>query len=118
MCIRDRLFALGRIGSRVPVYGPLNVVLPPDVVSRWLDRLSELDATEPSVQLALMQMARRTHDRFHDIDDSARAMVLKELDDGDGPERFRELVETGGDLDKKEAGLVFGESLPTGLKLR
>ncbi len=112
------LWALGRVGSRVPVYGPLNVVLPAAVIEEWLPRMRELDATEPAVQLAMMQMARRTRDRFRDVNDAARSDVLRELDNGDAPGRFLELVEAGGKLDDQEAGLVFGEALPSGLKLR
>ncbi len=112
------LWALGRIGSRVPVYGPLNVVLPPDLVATWLARVQELDATEPAVQLAMMQMARRTNDRYRDVSDSVRASVVTDLENGDTPSRFVELVQTGGDLDSEEAGLVFGETLPVGLKIR
>lgn len=112
------LFALGRIGSRVPVYGPLNVVLPPDVVGNWIDRLKELDNADPSVQFALMQMARRTNDRYRDLSATAQASVITELENGDAPSRFIELVQSGGALDPKEAGMVFGESLPVGLKLR
>ena len=112
------LWSLGRIGSRVPVYGPLNVVLPANVIEEWLPRMRGLDATEPAVQLAMMQMARRTNDRFRDVSDTARTTVLRELDNGDAPGRFLELVESGGELDNREAGLVFGEALPSGLKLR
>ena len=112
------LWALGRIGSRVPVYGPLNVVLSASVVEAWLPRVLELDVTEPAVQLAMMQMARRTNDRFRDLGDPSRSDVLRELDNGDAPTRFLGLVESGGELDNEEAGLVFGEALPSGLRLR
>ena len=112
------LWAIGRIGSRVPVYGPLNTVLSPDVVAGWIDKLSTFDVTDPAVQFALMQMSRRTNDRYRDVSDSVRTSVVRELDNADAPSRFMELVEQGGDLDSSEAGLVFGESLPAGLRIR
>jgi molecular chaperone DnaK (HSP70) len=112
------LWAIGRIGSRVPVYGPLNTVLPPHVVGEWIEELRGLDCTDPGVQFALMQMSRRTQDRYRDLPDSVRADVVRELDNGDAPSRFIELVERGGELDSTEAGLVFGEKLPVGLKIK
>ena len=36
---RSLLWALGRFGARVPFYGPLNSIVPPQAAVRWLDRL-------------------------------------------------------------------------------
>ncbi len=33
------IWTLGRLGQRVPVYGPLNTVVPSETVERWLDEL-------------------------------------------------------------------------------
>lgn len=43
-----------------------------------------------------------------------RADLLKVLD---APTHFVELVQDGGSLDSDEQGLVFGESLPKGLRI-
>ena len=112
------LWALGRIGSRVPVYGPLNVVVSPELVERWIRNIgqtAELD--DPIVQLALMQMARRTDDRYRDVSDSIRSNVISWLETGDARTHFVDLVRDGGTLDGDGSRLVFGESLPTGLRL-
>ena len=44
------LWTLGRVAARVPVYGPLNVVVPTETVEDWIVRLLELspdDALAP-----------------------------------------------------------------------
>jgi hypothetical protein len=45
--------------------------------------------------------------------DAAAAYLLRE----NAPEYFPTLVQSGGSLDREEQGLVFGESLPKGLRL-
>ena len=41
------LWALARLGARVPLYGPLNAVIPPARVAEWLSRLCAWDWPEP-----------------------------------------------------------------------
>ena len=60
-------WALGRLGARQPVYGPLNTVLPPDAAAAWLKRLIEIDSPDPMAYFAAMQIARRTADRYRDV---------------------------------------------------
>lgn len=110
-------WALGRLGARVPVYGPLNTVVPAADVEAWLRRFMALEFGESMGLLAVMQMARRTDDRYRDIDDATRRDVLTWLSDHDAPRHFNELVRQGGQLDSEEQGRVFGESLPKGLRI-
>ena len=112
------VWALGRIGARVPVYGPLNVVLAPEVVLEWLPRLrATADVGNPVTQLSLMLMCRKTGDRFRDVPDSTRAEIATLLQDHDARTHFVDLVRDGGRLDVDEERLIFGESLPAGLRL-
>jgi hypothetical protein len=67
--------------------------------------------------LALMQLARRTGDRYRDLPEKLRREVLEWLSSAGAPGRFVQLVRDGGSLDTEEQGLVFGESLPTGLRV-
>jgi molecular chaperone DnaK (HSP70) len=110
-------WALGRVGARLPVYGPLNSVVPADTVAQWLPRFLREDYTEPMGLLAVMQMARRTDDRYRDLPDALREDVVDWLELGDAPAHFIELVREGGLLDSEEQGLVFGEALPKGLRI-
>ncbi|MEP3480691.1 MAG: Hsp70 family protein [Fuerstiella sp.] len=113
------VWALGRMASRVPVYGPLNSVLPAAVVEPWVERLIDIANTEiPVTQLALMQMARKTNDRFRDLSDDVRSSVVKELEITNAADHLISLVKDSGQLKSEEASAVFGEALPAGLKVR
>ena len=112
-------WALGRVAARVPVYGPLNSVLPADVVERWIERLIDIaDCSDPVTQLALMQMARRTGDRYRDISDAIRSGVVQELQRGKTRQHLIDLVREVGSLESDEASQIFGEALPAGLRVR
>ena len=112
------IWSLGRIGGRVPVYGPLNLVVPLSQVTTWIDILLRTgDLHESTTQLALMQLTRRTHDRFRDIDDSLRQRVAAQLSSADARSHLVTLITEGGTLESEEANLILGESLPVGLRL-
>lgn len=110
-------WALGRLGARVPLYGPLNTVVPADMVSTWLERFREFEYGEPMGLLAVMQLARRTDDRYRDLPDATREATVRWLNQQQAAEHFVELVRAGGVLDEEEQDRVFGESLPHGLRL-
>lgn len=111
------LWALGRVGARRPVYGPLNLVVPPDVISRWLVSLSNLKRTERLATFALMQLARKTGDRYRDVDEATRANVIKVLERASGSSHFRDLVSEVRNLESEDQSMIFGESLPKGLRI-
>jgi molecular chaperone DnaK (HSP70) len=110
-------WTLARLGARVPVYGPLNTVVPGQAASAWLTRLIGLDLGEPLGRLAVMQLARRTDDRYRDLPEAQRERAATWLRGHDAPRHFVQLVEEGSRLDSEEQGLVFGEALPKGLRL-
>ncbi|MEZ5944076.1 MAG: Hsp70 family protein [Planctomycetaceae bacterium] len=111
------VWSIGRIGTRQPLYGPLNAVVSPDRVALWLGRLLELPGN-PGLELSIMQLSRRTHDRYRDISEKTRDRVLRWLSKRDNCEHLAELVREGGELADDENALVFGEALPVGLTLR
>jgi molecular chaperone DnaK (HSP70) len=157
------LWAVGRLGARVPMYGPLNTVVPAAAAGQWLVKLMPMGARgegkggsretakgegrrgkgegrgekgeghlaagaqdlrpktqDPTVgdcQLAVMQLARRTDDRYRDLSEKLRREAADWLAAEGSPRHFIELVRDGGSLDSEEQGLVFGESLPKGLRL-
>lgn len=121
---RAAVWALGRLGARVPFYGPINNVLPVEIVERWI---AELISTHPTnkasaaagedLNFALMQMARRTDDRFRDVSDATRERTLRWLRAAGAPTHHVELVKVGGTLGEQEANTAFGETLPHGLRV-
>ncbi len=110
-------WTLARLGARAPVYGPLNTVVPAQAAGAWLTRLVGMDYDEPPGRLAVMQLARRTDDRYRDLPEAQRERAATWLRGNDAPRHFLQLVEAGGRLDSEEQGLIFGEALPKGLRL-
>ena len=116
---RDAMtWAVGRIGSRVPVYGPLNQTVPTQHIPRWLTRLMQNTEPRDSDKLAVLQLARRTDDRYRDLPEKLRREVAAWLEDHAAPQHFQELVRHGGSLDREEQGRVMGEALPKGLRIQ
>ena len=64
-------WCLARLGTRQPAYGPLNGTVPTADVERWLQILLERPVADPHFDLALMQCARKTGDRYRDVDSRA-----------------------------------------------
>ena len=109
------IWALGRLGQRKPFYGPLNTVVPADDAQVWVNALMQ-NSNESSI-FPIVQMCRRTGDRYHDIDEGLRANVLKWLVNAGADKSFISLVEDGGEFETQQKSQVFGESLPAGLRL-
>jgi molecular chaperone DnaK (HSP70) len=112
-------WALGRLGSRIPIYGTLDNQMSPSAVSAWIETL----LTEENVELkgdvafGLVQLARLTGDRSRDIDSKLREKVgyrLKKA--GCDGHLLRHLNETVA-LVANEQSSALGDSIPTGLKL-
>lgn len=110
-------WALGRAAARVPLHGPLNGVLAPTIVEGWIDKLLKTRDPDPVLGFTLMQLTRKTGDRYRDVSDETRQRVVDWLEDHDAPSHFVTLVREGGELEAAEQGIVFGESLPAGLRL-
>jgi hypothetical protein len=113
------LWALSRLGARIPFYGPLNLVIPGSKVEKWLESLISM-GPEPSETLAhaVVQIARFTGDRERDIGVPGRERVLAWLDRAPRAEKYRQmLLHPESSLLDQEREWVFGESLPVGLMI-
>jgi molecular chaperone DnaK (HSP70) len=111
------VWALARLGARVPLYGPLDAVLPARTATSWIDALLTMDLREPQkAGFALAQLARRTGDRGRDVDDAVRTRVASALR-ALGAERAAVLVEHIVALDAREECIALGDTLPPGLRL-
>ncbi|MFT5524026.1 MAG: molecular chaperone DnaK (HSP70) [Pirellulaceae bacterium] len=111
------VWSIGRLGQRVPIYGPLNTVCPASKVEKWLAELTHSSFQDSSDLLAVMQLARKTGDRHRDLDANVTARVVQWLSDSEAPSHLIQLVESGGYLDANEQSKVVGEALPKGLQL-
>jgi len=111
-------WALGRLGVRVPQYGSAHQVVPGEVAARWLEALLGLDwkAVQPA-PLAAVSIARVSGDRERDLDEDLRERVAERVAAARTPERWRQMVREPVQLDEADERLVFGESLPPGLRL-
>ncbi len=115
----QELWALSRLGARIPFYGPLDQVIPRDVASEWLTTLLELPL-EPSETLArsLVHLARMTGDRERDLPLEIRERLADYLTGLPHGERLRQMLfHAEADYAQQEKDWVFGETLPSGLIL-
>ncbi|MBL8816003.1 MAG: Hsp70 family protein [Planctomyces sp.] len=112
------LWAVGRMGARVPAYAPLNCVLPVSTAEDWARGILNLRSSiEPAVQLCLMQLCRKTDDRYRDVSMSLRDQVISELQKHTAKQQWIDLIRVRGQLQSEEAGLIMGEALPVGLRI-
>ncbi|MDY6909955.1 MAG: Hsp70 family protein [Thermodesulfobacteriota bacterium] len=117
----QELWTLSRIGSRVPVYGPLDRVVPAREAAAWMRRFLEAHP-EPDEQAAhaLIHLVRLTGDRARDVSENDRNMLAARLERlPSGSARFLALLnDPSHSLDASEWNWIFGESLPVGLRIR
>lgn len=114
---------LGRLGARVPILSPGAEVVPTAVAERWLRRLLDEDwASADGAAFAGVMLARATGISGRDLSGDLRDEVHRRLTATGAPSRWLTLLHQPADaaaigLDGGDAKHVFGESLPTGLRL-
>ena len=118
--VNQRMWALARIASRVPLYGGPHNIVRPEVVAGWFDELKKIkrgDAACSKLSLFLTQAGRMIGDREYDLSDATRGQFLAKLGDvGASAEQMR-LVREFAPVDTEAKTQLFGESLPVGLVL-
>ncbi|MFN7923621.1 MAG: Hsp70 family protein [Bryobacteraceae bacterium] len=107
----SELWCLARLGARDLFYGPLNQVLPPATVARWVDGLGKV----PIAAEALASMARRTGDAYRDLPPASVAIARKVIEQHKDAERLTALLEGRAARDTESLSRIFGEELPSGL---
>ncbi len=111
-------WAVGRLGTRIPAYGSAHDVVPAATAAIWLERVLDLDwKTVLPAAFAATLLARMSGDRERDTDEILRTQVIQRLQIAKAPTAWLRMVETVVDLDEADAGRVFGEALPPGLRL-
>lgn len=108
--------ALGRLGTRVPLYASAHHVLPARQAEELLDHLLREPWDEiHTAPFAATLLARRTDDRARDVGASLRAQVARRLRDMGAPEAWVRSVEELVPPEQRDHAAVFGEELPVGL---
>ena len=111
------VWSLGRLASRLPVYGPIHLVVDPETAWSVCQALLSIDGAGAGVDLAVVQAARLTGDRFRDLPVERRERVAGVLGDRGVEEGLLEIVRVGGVLAEEEQAVVLGDALPLGLRL-
>jgi DNA-K related protein/Hsp70 protein len=111
------LWSLGRLGARIPLYGPLHSVVRAEIAGAWLKALLELPAFTAATASAIVLIARRTDDRSRDIEDSIREQAISRLTALGIAEETVQLLSKYVPPERVDAVRSFGESLPPGFQL-
>ncbi|MCK5797309.1 MAG: Hsp70 family protein [Deltaproteobacteria bacterium] len=111
-------WALGRLGARVPLYGPLDEVVSKEKVEAWFERLLSVDwEKRKNIALAVVQLARLSSDPGRDLEEGLRQTVISRLEAIACPEALLRRVREVTVLGEAEKAQLFGDSVPTGLRL-
>lgn len=109
------VWCLSRLGARKLFSAPINLVLSPGVVSRWVETLLRLPTT-PALLEAVVHIAQQTGDTARDLPPPTLELVRRACEASPrSAELLRELSGDSGDL--TSSSRVFGEELPAGLVL-
>ncbi len=111
------LWSLGRLGARIPLYGPLNCVVGVETASKWLEALLELPEFTVETASAVVQLGSRTDDRLRDIDDGLRQKAMARLTAAGISEDLSRALHQYVPPAQADAMRIFGESLPEGLRI-
>ncbi len=111
-------WALGRFGARIPLYGPVEETVAKAKVESWLDRLLGLDwSKQRGIALAIAQLARLSGDPARDVSEALRTQLVDRLRASGASANLVELLLEVKVLKESERGQMFGDALPTGLRL-
>lgn len=108
------VWSLSRLGARKLFNGPINLVLSPTTVARWIDVLLKLPKT-PGTLEALVRMSQITNDAARDLPPAILDGVRRACESSSQPATL--LAELAGHADAAQSSRAFGEELPAGLVL-
>ena len=114
------IWALGRIGARVPLYASLHHTVPPEQVALWFEKLSALDWTKGDYTLlcsAFSQMCRLTEDRHRNAAPEVLNAVLQKMQQSGATAAQLRVLREYVEVELADQVQLFGEALPSGLRL-
>ncbi len=118
---KSAFWGLGRLGARLPLFGPANTVVPLDVASRWGAALLEAEPSNQreadDLRFALIQLGRVSSDRARDLDESLRPRLLERLRALGASDEALNPVRSYVPLESSQQSIALGDSIPVGLRL-
>jgi len=111
------LWSLGRLGARIPLYGPLHSVVAAEIAGEWLKALLDLSTFTAVTGSTIVLIARRTDDSSRDIDEAIREQAISRLMALGNTEETIQLLSKYDPPERADAVRSFGESLPPGLQV-
>ncbi len=108
----SELWCLARLGARKLFYGPINLVIPPAVATRWAEALLKV----ANAGDALAALGRSTGDPTRDLPPPTRQNIRAKLQSAPHAARLLAIFD-GEEEDEGTLGRIFGEELPSGLVL-
>ncbi len=117
---KDLLWALSRIGARIPLYGPANKVVSQAIIKKWIEGLKKMDVHKEFLRPLIncvVSMARVSGDRARDLSSKDREGICLWLELLGAKDKDILPVKEYQELQKQERDAAFGEHLPEGLIL-
>jgi molecular chaperone DnaK (HSP70) len=114
------MWAIERVGARVPLYAELDTVVVGGHIEATLSQLIRLQVDEGervSFSRMLVSLSRRTNDPRRDISSEQRSLILKKLAGLGAAEELLQSVESVVGLDVVQHSRLFGDDLPAGIEL-
>jgi hypothetical protein len=113
--IEAGVWCLSRLGARRLFSGPINLVLPAAIASRWVEAMLKLE-NRPALLEAVVHIAQQTGDIARDLPPPTLELVRRACEASSrAAGLLRQLA--GEESDLASSSRVFGEDLPAGLVL-
>jgi hypothetical protein len=109
------VWSLGRLGARIPLYGPPGCVVPAAVAEEWAAVLLQRAEITSDAAFALALQASRTGDAQRDLNDKLRREVIARLTQAQAEAEWIQRVKQYVAPTRSEIARMLGESLPKGL---
>jgi molecular chaperone DnaK (HSP70) len=116
----QKIWALSRLASRVPLYGGIDTIVRPSFIAKWFNDLIHIDVGDKRYQglnQFYAQAGRLIGEREFDLDDELREKFLKMMNARAAAPHQIEMVERLMPIDRQSQSQLFGEELPSGLIL-
>ena len=112
------IWSLARLGARIPLYGPLHCVVPPETAAEWIRALLDSSEVTHETAAAVVQLGRRVDDRARDISQDVTRFAVSELKSAAVVEdAFLRPLQEYIVPARSDAVRTLGDSLPVGMEL-